>query len=58
MVMMLVVVSVTTADHVVDHKWSIGVPELSSYTWLSKGVIFKENTSVVVLMVVLVTTPD
>ena len=56
--MMLVVVSVTTADHVVDHKWSIGVPELSSYTWLSKGVIFKENTSVVVLMVVLVTTPD
>ena len=37
----LTVVPVTTVDHVVDHKWSIGVPELSSYTLLSKGVIFQ-----------------
>ena len=37
----LMVVPVTTADHVVDHKWSVGVPELSSYIWLSKGVIFQ-----------------
>ena len=36
-----VVVLVTTPDHVVDHKWSVGVPELSSYTWLPKGVIFQ-----------------
>ena len=36
-----VVVPMTEPDHVVDHKWSIGVPELSSYTWLSKGVIFQ-----------------
>ena len=36
-----VVVLVTTPDHVVDHKWSVGVPELSLYKRLSKGVIFQ-----------------
>ena len=32
---------VTTADHVVDHKWSVGVPEISSYLWVSIFVIFQ-----------------
>ena len=38
-----VVVPVTEPDHVVDHKWSIGVPRLSSYIWLSRGVIFQRE---------------
>ena len=37
----LVVVRVTTPDHLVDHKWSIGVPRLSSYIWISNDVIFQ-----------------
>ena len=38
-----VVVLVTTPDHVVDHKWSVGVPGLSSYIWVSIVVIFQEE---------------
>ena len=37
----LVVMRVTTPDHLVDHKWSIGVPRLSSYIWISNDVIFQ-----------------
>ena len=37
----LVVMWVTTPDHVVDHKWSIEVPRLSSYIWISNDVIFQ-----------------
>ena len=41
MVMLVVkVVLVTIPDHMVDHKWSVGVPGLSSYIWVSKVVIF------------------
>ena len=35
------VVLVTTPDHMVDHKWSVGVPRLGSQIWISKGVIFQ-----------------
>ena len=38
--MLLIVVPVTTPKHVVDHKWSIEVPEQSEYTWVSVGVFF------------------
>ena len=31
----------TTSDYVVDHKWSVGVPRLSSNIWVSKDVIFQ-----------------
>ena len=40
---LLVVSPVTTDDHVVDHKWSVGVPGLSSYIWVSIVVIFQEE---------------
>ena len=38
---MLVVVLVTTSDQLLDHKRSVGVPRLSSYIWVSKGVLFR-----------------
>ena len=40
LVVVLVVVPVTILDHVVDHKWSVGVPRSSSYVWVSKIRIF------------------
>ena len=35
------VVPMTSPDHVVDHKWSVGVLRLSSYLWVSIFVIFQ-----------------
>ena len=59
MVVVLVVMPVTTFDHVVDHNWSVGVPGLILCVLAPKGIIFlKENTSVVIMVVVSVTTPD
>ena len=43
MVVVLVVVPVTTLDHVVDHNWSVGVPRLGKYIWVSKYAIFREK---------------
>ena len=40
---MLGVVSVTTHNHAVDHKWSIGVFRLSSCIWVSIVIIFQEE---------------
>ena len=34
-------VLVTTPDHVVDHKWSVGGPGLGSYILVSIVVIFQ-----------------
>ena len=41
MVVVLVVVPVTTLDHVVDHNWSVGVPRLDKYILVSKYAIFR-----------------
>ena len=57
--MVLVVVRVTTLDHVVDQKWSIGVPRVSSYRYgCQQTSFFKKNTSVMMLVAVPVTTAD
>ena len=36
----LVVVPVTTYDHIVDHDWSVGVTRFILYKFVSKIVIF------------------
>ena len=38
--MVLVLIPVTSPDHVVDQKWSLGVPRLSLYILVSEKVIF------------------
>ena len=43
LVVVLMVVPMTSPDHVVDHKWSVGVLRLSSYLWVSIFVIFQEH---------------
>ena len=41
LVVVLMVIPMTSPDHVVDHKWSVGVLRLSSYLWVSIFVIFQ-----------------